>query len=152
MGDFTEIVSRTEEFDLKQRESESIITGMNDGGMVYCSFEPETDDDKRRMFNAISGDGLPIIENTGKPLALVDVAIQPVELTNDDGTTSVCPRISMLTADGNVYVATSWGLYKAMQRINALYGGLHFDPKKPLTVEAVRIKTKKGQTINLKVL
>lgn len=152
MADFTEIATRSEEFDLQQKEAASIVNGVSSEVGMYCSFSAEGPDDRKRLFNALSTDGLPLAENTGKELCLCDVAIQPVNLENADGSSSVCPRISLFTANGDVYSATSWGLYKALQRIYALYGTLHFDTDNPLVIEAVRVKTKKGNTFNLKIM
>lgn len=149
---FAELATMSEVYDLRQREAADIVSGMDSTNAMYCSFNPETPAEKAKLFNAVSCEGLPLIENTGKPIPMIDVIVQAVELENDDGTTAVCPRSSIIAANGDVYTATSWGLYRALQRINNLYGSLHFDPKKPLTIEASRIKTKKGQTINLKIV
>lgn len=151
MGEnFTALMTAAEEYDLRQKEAQSIVESMDENTSIYCSFVADNDDDRKRLYNAVSTDGMPLIENTGKPIQLTDVAVQAVEIENDDGTSSVVPRISILTLNGDIYTATSWGLYRALQRINNLYGTLHFE--EGLTIEAVRVKTKKGQTINLKIV
>lgn len=133
-------------------EQKAIIDGMNSVDVMYASFIPETMEDKKKLVNATSGQGESLIDNTKKPIALVDVLVTAVTITKDNGEIDVCPRTSLITADGKVYTATSWGLYRAIQKINMVYGGLHFSEEEPLMIQAHRIKTKKGQTINLEIL
>lgn len=152
MADFVDMVNASESMTELATIRDAIVDNVSATNAVFCSFIPETVEDKKRLFNLSTGESEPIIEHTKKPIGLCDVVIEPVNITNDDGSVSVCPRISILAADGKVYVGTSWGLYRALQRIHGLYGTLHFDAKSPLKFEAIRVKTKKGQTINLKLL
>lgn len=146
--DFVEQLNEETALSVAERVSESIITGMaNASCAMFSSFEPDTREEKAALLNA-TNDGKPLMDNCGKTIALVDVVVMPVEVINDDDTAATCPRVSLLTADGTVYTAVSWGVYKALQKIYAVYGTLHFADE-PLVVEAKRVKTKKGQTINL---
>lgn len=133
-------------------EQEAIVSGMREGNIMYCSFAADTIEDKKRLANASMGAGEPLIENTKEPIDVVDVLVSAVTLTRDDGGVDVAPRTVLLTADDKVYTATSWGLYRSVQKINMIFGTLHFDRSAPLRVQAHRIKTKKGQTISLELL
>lgn len=146
--DFVEELNEETALALAERVSENIINGMaNASCAMFSSFEPDTREGKAALLNA-TNDGEPLMDNCGKPIAIVDVVVMPVEVINDDESTTTCPRVSLLTAEGKVYTAVSWGVYKALQKIYAVYGTLHFADE-PLVVEAKRVKTKKGQTINL---
>lgn len=147
--DFVEQMNEETALAVNEKVQENIINGMNNAQCaMFCSFQPDTREGKARMLNA-TNDGNPLMDNVGKEIPLQDVVIMPVEVINDDESTSVCPRVSLLSADGEVYTAVSWGCYKALQKIYAVYGTLHFDD--PLIIEAKRVKTKRGQTINLMV-
>lgn len=151
MADFVEQVNRETELALAEKVTESIVGGLENAGcQLYTSFNPTTREEKAKLVNA-TGDGLSLMEHLGKDIALVDVVVMPVEVDGETGR-QICPRISLISADGAVYTCVSWGAYKSLQKINAIYGELHFDPDDPLVIRADRVKTKKGQTFNIKVV
>lgn len=151
--DFVEQISQEEQLAVQRDVRVDIVEGMDDISAMYCSFTGETFEDKRRLLNASTGTGESVLENVNKPIAMIDVIVMPVAITNEETKqVDICPRCCILTPDDTVYTATSWGLYRALQRVNAVFGTLHFSADNPLMVEFNRVKTKKGQTINLKLL
>lgn len=148
MNDFTEIATMED----INNQSRDIINGMNNtNSMVYCSFQPETPEEKKILFNASStSDAKAFMDCNGNVINIRDVIIMPNQMTNEDGTTAVVPRIVVITTEGEVYSAASWGLYKALARLNALMGTLHFDEGLPAKIKV--IKTKRGKTINLELV
>lgn len=123
---------------------------MTAGSDLYHSFAIESIEDKRKLFNSMSGDGESVKENVNKTLNVVDVVVFPVEVLNDDGTKNVVPRTTLILQDGSFCSATSWGVYNSVKRMAAIFGSLHFEPA--LRVVPVEVKTKNGFTINLRLV
>ena len=147
---FAEIMSAEEAIAIRKDTEQSIVNGLTEEGAgVYCSFLPETLEDKAKMFNAMNGGDNTVKEANNKELHVLDVIVQPVQVQNEDGTQNTCPRVSLICEDG-VYSATSWGVYNCIKKLNALFGGLHFET--PVKLIPYEVKTKNGFTINLKMV
>lgn len=131
-------------------EAAIIIEGINNASNeIFHSFPVESYEDRIKLYNATSSDGETVKDNINKILNVVDVVVMPVEIKNDDGSTGTVPRVTLITADGKMVSAASWGVYNSTKKIAAIFGGLHFDP--PIKVIPVEVKTKNGFTMNLKL-
>lgn len=145
-NDFTTIMSIEEEEEL----SKSIVQGISDtDNLLYCSFNPETAEDKVKAYNAMNGESQRLKSFLNKEVIMVDAVIIAVKLEGKNGATNVVPRITIIDNKGNNLVATSWGVYRSLQKIAGLFGGLHFE--KGISITPIEVPTKEGQTVNLKV-
>lgn len=143
---FTDIISVEE----MQATSKSIVDGLEESSsLLYVSFDSDTPENKIKLYNASSGEGERLKNHLNKQVIMMDAVIMPVKLVGESGEESVVPRTSIITKDGSVLTATSWGVYRSLQKINAIFGGLHFE--NGLVFVPVEVKTKKGSTVNLKV-
>lgn len=132
-------------------QSAIIVSGLNDSSNVmYHSFNVDSKEDKIKLFNACSSDGTPVKSMINKEIIIKDVVVLPVELEDDGGTRTINPRTVIISKDGTYYTATSWGVYRSIQKLNAIFGGLHFEDG--LKVVPKEVSTKKGFTINLVVV
>lgn len=147
MADFVEMNNKEENLAIMN----SITSGMENGnGQVWLSFDAlGSEEAKVTAFNAMSDNGTSVMDCNGQVIELQDVIIMPVEVQGENGT-DVCPRTIIIDTGGKVYSATSWGLYRSLQRMNSIFNGLHFEDGKKVQVNVV--KTKKGKTINLKLV
>lgn len=128
-------------------ESAAIVAGITESNdVMYSSFTQDDIETKRLMYQATNG-GTPIADVKNKTLEMRDVVVMAIEVKNDDGTTSIVPRSSIITKDGKAYSATSWGVYNCLKRLNAIFGTLHFEDG--LKIVAKDVKTKAGSTISL---
>lgn len=131
-------------------EGQTIISSIkNSNSEIFCSFEATTEEDRKLLYNA-SMSGTSIKEVKNKTINLMDVIIMPVDVTNEDGTTSVVPRVALISVEGEIFVGTSWGMYNSLKRIQAIYGTLHFD--NGLKISPIDVPTKKGSTITIKLI
>lgn len=131
-------------------QSAVIVSGLNDtSNVMFHSFDVDTKEDKIKLFNACSSDGTPVKSMVNKEITIKDVVVLPVELEDDVGNRTINPRTVIIADDGKYYTATSWGVYRSIQKLNAIFGGLHFEDG--LKVEPKEVSTKKGFTINLVV-
>lgn len=138
--------------ELAAMDSSDIIGNItNASSAMYCSFEIETKEDKKRIFNVISGQTESLKSNLNKTIVLKDVVMVPVELVNQEtGEVKTSPRVSLIDEKGVAYTSTSWGIYNSLRKLYAVYGTLHFD--EPIKVVPTEVQTKNGFTMNLKLL
>lgn len=132
-------------------EGQEIINGLTSASSeVFASFDISEKQDKIKLYNATTGDGDSVKSHLNKVIDVVDVVVMPVDLKNDDGVSSTVPRVTLITKDGKFLSSSSWGVYNSIKKIASLFGGLHFD--EPLKISPVEVQTKKGFTINLKLI
>lgn len=146
MSEFTEMVTYEEQ----EHISNGIVSGMSAGAAgVWASFDVMADDEsKAAAFNAISDPGEAIMDMNNQVIEINDVLITPVKVIGDSGE-NICPRCIIMSGT-RVFTATSWGVYHALQRMNSLFGTLHFPEGKKAMVKVV--KTKRGKTVNLNLV
>lgn len=117
----------------------SVISG------YYYSGKLETEEEKARIFNASAGADYALREYANKTIALVNIYIEPIELTQkdekgnplyvtendlnvlgEDGEpipkTTVCPRMILFDDKGKSYGCCSYGAYNAIRKLCNLYG------------------------------
>lgn len=137
-------------------ENNTIITNLTKKeDAMFISFQPESVDDKKLLYEATTN-GTPLKDVVNKKIMLMDVIVTSAEVKNDNEvdsegnpTTSTVPRVSIITTEGEIYLASSWGIYNCLSRINSIFGTLHFD--EGLAVIPYQVKTKNGFTMNLKL-
>lgn len=127
-----------------------IIGGMEQTeAAMYMSFKPQDIDDKKLLYAATNG-GTLLKEVANKTLKMMDVVITEGTVTNKEtGEVGTVPRTSIITTEGEVYTAASWGVYNCLKRINAIFGGLHFDDG--LAIIPKQVKTKNGFTMTIDI-
>ena len=132
-------------------ESQQIVDGVvNAQSEIFCSFQVTDNKDRMKLYNATSAEGETVKSCINKIIKMVDAVIMPVEVKNEDGTTALVPRVTMIDEKGKFYSATSWGVYNSLKKISAIFGGLHFE--EAISISPVEVKTKNGFTINLKLV
>lgn len=132
-------------------ENTAIVQGIvNAADDLFSSFSVDTHEDKVKLYNATSSEGVTLKSMVNKEIIMKDVVIMPVEVKNDDGTTSIVPRTTIIDKSGKIITATSWGVYNSIKKISAIFGGLHFEDG--LKISPFEVKTKGGFTINIKIV
>lgn len=116
---------------------------------MYISFKPEDMEDKKLLYSATTG-GTLLKEVLNKKIKMMDVVIMEGTVADKkSGAVNVVPRVSIITIEGETYVASSWGVYNCLKRIKAIFGTLHFEDG--LAITPVQVATKNGFTMNLKL-
>lgn len=129
-------------------QKQDIIAGMEEtSSTMYMSFNSNDLDDKKLLYMATNG-GTLLKEVLNKTLKMMDVVITEGTVVNKEtGAVDTVPRTSIITAEGEVYTASSWGVYNCLKRINAIFGGLHFEEGLPIIPK--QVKTKNGFTMTI---
>lgn len=77
---------------------------------------------KMKVLNATTA-SLPLAENLNKPIELVDVVVQVVEMANEQtGEMQEVPRTILIAKDGTAYHAISVGVFRAVENILGILG------------------------------
>ena len=87
-------------------------------GAMFCSFTPETDDDRAVLYNAMNAPDVKIADHIGQEINVRDIIVEPVEIVDDKtGEIRTSPRVILIDTDGRSYSATSYGIYNALRRL-----------------------------------
>lgn len=101
----------------------AVIEGMNNPASGFYSSIKGDDFASKLNIAAAMTTSVPIDENLGKPIQLVNFIVQPVDLTNQQtGEVQTAPRVVLIDADGTAYHATSIGLLSSLRNIVSVLG------------------------------
>lgn len=87
----------------------------------FSTVNAETMEGKAAVYRALN-DATPLREVVGEVLTIKDIIVQRVEVETDDGDLLEQPRTSLITSSGDVYGATSNGVFSAVKNILAIFG------------------------------
>jgi hypothetical protein len=128
------------------------LANMSKGGVSVFSTITGTDfKSKVAVVNAIQN-ASPVADNLGKTIALANVVVQPVEMTNErTGELQTVPRVTLIDGAGKAYHCISDVVYKDLKTIFGVIGHPSTWPA-PLDVVVNKEKGKVGSyfTLNLK--
>lgn len=128
------------------------LANMNKGGVSVFSTIQGTDfKSKVAVVNAIQN-ATPVADHLGKPIALANVVVQPIEMVNErSGELQTVPRVTLIDAAGKAYHCISDVVYKDLKTIFGVIGHPSTWPA-PLDVVINKEKGKVGSyfTLSLK--
>lgn len=124
------------------------IANITNSENMMVSFQAETVEDKKALYNAINSPDFRIADMINKPIKIRDALIMTVALSDDDtGEVREMPRSILIDTEGKTYTAVSSGIASSLRNIFSVFGTLHFDDGLEMTVK--QVQTKKGSTLNL---
>lgn len=107
-------------------KTEQNVTPINAG--IYCSMQAETQADRLAIYNAVSNSES-LDDMVGKVIAITDVVIQPVEITdNATGEVRDMNRIVLICEDGKAYGCTSSGVETSIKNLFGIVGMPPWNP------------------------
>lgn len=136
-------------------------------GDQFLSFNPESFEERVRMFNAINSPDKKLSDMINTPISVKDMIITKVKLTprnnpmiKDNPPEGFVPenerteeedgfRVIMLDTEGVSYTATSRGIYNSICNLRAVFGTLHFEDGLRMVVKQISTKNGNTLTINL---
>ena len=98
----------------------NITTQISETGL-FSTVNAETMEGKAAVYKALN-DATPLREVVGETLTIKDIIVQRVEVEADDGDLVEQARTSLITSSGDVYSATSNGIFSAVKNILAIFG------------------------------
>ena len=89
---------------------------------AYSSIQGKDLEARLALANAVTS-STPLTEVLGKEIALRNIVVQPVEMTNDaTGVVATVARITLVTEDGQAYHATSGPLHRDLTNMLTILG------------------------------
>lgn len=114
----------------------------------YTSFDVSDDKGMRELYKALTDGGDPLKSIVNTEIDIRDVIIQNADLVSEvTGEVNTVPRTVIITKDGKMYRATSWGVFNSIRKIKMVFGTLHFEQE--MRVKVKEVKVKNGFSINL---
>ena len=103
--------------------NEIVSNFANSTASMFCSFKPESDDDRAVLYNAMNAPDVRIADHIGQIINVRDVIVEPVEIVDDkSGEVRTAPRVILIDTDNHTYSAASYGIYNALRRLTAIFG------------------------------
>lgn len=94
----------------------------------YCSMQADTQADRLAIYDAVSNSGS-LDDMVGKAIAITDVVIQPVEMTDHaTGEVHDANRIVLICEDGKAYGCTSSGVETSIKNLFGIVGMPPWNP------------------------
>ena len=121
----------------------AIIQGLNDPSSGMYSSIKGTDFKTRKEIASAVTTSVPVDDNLGVTIMLVNYLVTPVDLVDDDGTVNTAPRVVLIDSDGKAYHATSVGLLSALRSINNILGEPSTWPE-PVSIKVVSERGRNG--------
>lgn len=104
---------------------------------VFSTLTGDDFDTKLQLLDAVTNSE-PIADNLGKPIRLVNVVIQTVELADEEtGELNELPRTILLDEDGTAYHAISMGVFRAVETVLGVVGQPSTWPS-PLNIQVTK--------------
>lgn len=115
---------------------------------VIASFIPETQDEKKTLYNALNSSDEALGDHINETIMLTDVVLAHNEIVNEEnGEISNVVRCILLDDKDITYGCVASGVYKSICNIHAIFGTLHFTEPLPVTIRQVKVK--RGSTLTL---
>ena len=149
----TEIINATQTVELTAAN----ITSAAKGAMVTSLVAAEGDRAaSAKIYNAMNNPTGKVSEHINETVEIRDYLIEQCEIEEVDsygigtGKWSVVPRTVLITAEGEAYQATSFGIANAVRNLVAACGNAPWEPSLQLKVK--QVPTKAGSMLTLEML
>lgn len=104
-----------------ENQSLSILSQENQG--PFCSFIPETLEEKKALYNAMTRPEHRFSDCLNMTVDVHNCYIEEVEMANDDtGEVQKIPRVVLIDGNNEGYVAISRGVYRDFVRVCQVFG------------------------------
>lgn len=140
------------EYEITNAKSTEIIDGqamlvdLQTAQTSYCSMTPETDEDRKALYNAVNAPAHRLSEYIGQTITITDVYVEVVQITNEQtGEVTTAPRI-VLFGNGESWACVSTGVFGSLKKLFAVFG----TPdtwEKPVTLQVKQIERGQGKRI-----
>ena len=122
-------------------------------GGCYCSLPMNTDEEKKKIFNATNRADASLRECINMPIEMMGLYIEPIEFEakDDDGRPYIADgEIYIFDKDGKSYGCCSMGAYNSIKRIVSMYG-LPDTWDKPITIVPGLVTSGKNQVLTITI-
>lgn len=120
----------------------------------FASFEPETKEEKIRLFNIMEGNGtLPMKEHFGDTLEIENIIFRSWDSIDEDTAELEHGILTYLfTPEGNVYATSSKAVYFTLQNLIKVFGEPNTEGYENMIVQIVKKKGEKGDQVTIELV
>lgn len=119
----------------------------------YASFQPETKEEKIRLFNIMEGKGdiaLPMKDHFGDEITIENLIFRSYDNINEEtGEMEYGILTYIFTPEGNVYATSGKSVYFTLQNLIKVFGEPNTEDYEPMTVKIVKVKADRGDQVTL---
>lgn len=121
---------------------------------TFCSMQVKTDEDRKKLFNAMSNPTGRVKDMVNLKLKIKDIFCESAEVNHVDEATGVVtqvtlPRIVLITDKGESYQAVSTGIFNAVKRLITVFGPPTWET--PIEVTVKQITKDKNNILTLEL-
>lgn len=120
---------------------QEIMTGADS----YCSLKPTDDQSRKMIVNAMLNPDKSLAEMINLEIAIKDVYVETVTMTDDKGGVQLMPRIVLIDENGVSYQCVSKGIYGTLKKLVQMYGEPTW--KTPIHVRVLQKQTRNGYSV-----
>ncbi len=141
-----------DELMIRNEEDQNFIADLTGEHVCsYCSFTPETIEQKAHLYNLMSEPEFRIGDCINKIINVQHVYVESVPCTNvETGEVRMCPRVILIDNEGHGYQSVSVGVFSSVKRIFAMFGEPAYW-EKPIPIEIKQVTKGKNKMLTLKV-
>ena len=111
----------------------------------YCSIKPTTTEEKKALYNMMNSSDERLADCINQVIKVKDLYIESVEVKNEEGITSIAPRIILMDTEGRTYASVSVGIYNSLRKLIQVFG-------EPTWPEGIAVKVVQHTKGNRKML
>lgn len=88
----------------------------------YCSIRANSVEEKKALYNMMNSADERIADCINKVINVKDIYIESVEVKNEEGISSIAPRIILMDTEGRTYASVSVGIYNSIRKLVQVFG------------------------------
>ena len=121
------------------------MTGVQTCALPICSIKPTTTEEKKALYNMMNSSDERLADCINQVIKVKDLYIESVEVKNEEGITSIAPRIILMDTEGRTYASVSVGIYNSLRKLIQVFG-------EPTWPEGIAVKVVQHTKGNRKML
>lgn len=138
---------------MENNEEKNLSIFNNDERQAICSIDPKTDDEKKKLFNALENCDVLLNDCVGQKIKIKDIYVEKRKVVDETtGEIKSKYRSILFDENGQTYATGSYGIANVLYKIIQIYG-FPTTWEKPLEVEVAKRPIGNGkQTLTLKLI
>lgn len=101
----------------------TIFNKGNEEPQAWCSWNPQTAEEKKALYNATASPEKPLRECVNLTITVKDVYVEMVDLKNEEtGEITTGPRTVLIDTKGHSYGCVSTGVFNSIGRAMRIFG------------------------------
>lgn len=124
-------------------ENMGIIGEINEKKQIYCSFEPNTIEEKKMLFNAVNSTPEYLKDHINEVIVINHIYAEQVSIIDENsGEIIPIPRIVIIDNNGIGYGCASFGIFNSIKKLIGIMGAPTVNNPYKVKIKQVNIRNK----------